>query len=369
MAIIPAVWLAFVLAIIPAGVQAQGNVVKIGAGVLTEQIILAEMTRLILEETGAEVQTHYGLAPEVLRAALEADRLDVYWEYTGQALVVYQKNPDRGLLVDPEKCYLAVSRADAELNLIWGRPLPANFTYGVLMNRKTAKNLKVGFLSDLAQLLPPEIEKSGKSKKQKSQVGQAKSKAPDNQTQLDQPKDKAEDKAEDQETQDQAVQAESDDQDAEAPTQVERKREDSAFILAMSPEFMERPDGWRIFASRFDLPKKSPGLLQSDPALMFSGLAEGQVDAIIGPVIDSRIILYDLVVIPLPRPFFPAYNPAPVWRAETAKAMAAALTKLDRLSQGLTDAVMSRLAWQVEVDHVPADKAAQNWLKQAGLND
>lgn len=355
--------------------RARGTAVRVGAGVLTEQVLLGEMTRQVLEAGGVEVETHFGLDAEVLRAALLADRLDVYWEYTGQALLVYQKNPDRGVLVDPDRCFQTVSEYDAKLDLVWGRPLPANFTYAVLMTGERARELKISFLSDMAALLPTAQSLTGQTGTKGQPAGQAPAKAaaqaPGGDTgkdaaQAPRGKDGRTPKKTDTQAADQARgKAQQDGQSAaDKPA---RDGDRTNFILALSPDFMERPDGWLVFAAKFGLPRKSPGLVALDPSLMFAGLNEAEVDAVIGPAIDSRMVLFDLVTIPLPQPFFPAYNPAPVWRAETAKLHPGSLEGLERLTAGLTGPVMSRLAWRIEVEHIPVEQVAADWLKQAGL--
>ncbi len=326
--------------------RAQAEAFRLGAGRSTVQIVLGQLTKQLLEQSGLRIETAFGLDPEVLHAALAAGRLDLYWEYTGQALVVYQRNPDRAVLIDPQACYRAVKEYDAAKGLVWGRAAPANLTYGLVMKKERAEELGVATSADLAALTPkpeePEeaVEPAGKKEKKADKKSEQK------------PTKKAADKTV-------PKKAESDVTTSELKIKLK---------LGLEPEFLNRPDGYKAFAKRFDFHFPPAQLVKLDPALIFKALDKGKIDAAVAPVVDSRITLYELTVIPLDQPFFPAYNPAPVWTQAARRKAGPELTeRIDRLAAALDAATLNKLVYLVEVEHVSPAEAAQSWIAQSGL--
>ncbi len=122
----------------------------IGGKDFTEQRILSKMTAIYLKEKGYQVNEVGSMASAVVRLALENNQIDLYWEYTGTALVLYQKQPAEA---DPERAYAKVSGKDKEKQLIWLNKADFNNTYAFLMQRDKAKELGIVTISDLANLV------------------------------------------------------------------------------------------------------------------------------------------------------------------------------------------------------------------------
>ncbi|HEV2557872.1 MAG TPA: glycine betaine ABC transporter substrate-binding protein [Microvirga sp.] len=128
--------------------SAQGKALVVGGKNFTEQLILAEMTTELLKAKGLRAEKKDGLASALLRQAQEKGEVDLYWEYTGTALVVYNKVEDR---LSPEQTYERVKELDGRKGLVWLKPSTANNTYAIALQADTAaqKNLKT--ISDLAK--------------------------------------------------------------------------------------------------------------------------------------------------------------------------------------------------------------------------
>jgi osmoprotectant transport system substrate-binding protein len=126
---------------------AQTKTVVVGGKNFTEQLLLAEMTTELLKSKGLVAEKKDGLASSLLRQAQERGEVDVYWEYTGTALVVYNKVEDR---LTPDETYARVKELDGKKGLVWLRPSSANNTYAIAMTADRARQKNLRTISDLA---------------------------------------------------------------------------------------------------------------------------------------------------------------------------------------------------------------------------
>lgn len=121
--------------------------IKIGSKGYTEQIILLKVLSVFLKENGYEVTEVPYMVSSVARAALEQAHIDLYWEYTGTALVMYHKQPPES---NPRIAFETVKEIDRGHNLIWLNSSKLNSTYTILMRQDKAKELDIASISDLA---------------------------------------------------------------------------------------------------------------------------------------------------------------------------------------------------------------------------
>lgn len=124
--------------------------IVVGGKNFTEQLLLAEMTTLYLEDKGYEVSKRDGMGSTVLRRAQENGQVDVYWEYVGTSLIVYNK-VEGGASMSPEEAYKKVKELDAEKGLVWLEPSDANNTYALAMREKQANELGIETISELVK--------------------------------------------------------------------------------------------------------------------------------------------------------------------------------------------------------------------------
>jgi osmoprotectant transport system substrate-binding protein len=121
--------------------------ITVGGKDFTEQQILTKMTSLYLKENGYDVEEADGMGSTVVRKALENGQIDLYWEYTGTALIVFLK---QDVVTDPDKAYETVKEIDKKNGLLWLNKSDVNNSYAVLMREDMAKELGIKSLEELA---------------------------------------------------------------------------------------------------------------------------------------------------------------------------------------------------------------------------
>lgn len=122
--------------------------VTVGGKDFTEQHLLSKITSVYLKEKGYEVKEASNMGSTVVRSALENGQIDVYWEYTGTALVIYQKQQ---VETDPDIAYEKVKEADKAKNLVWLDKANFNNTYAILMRKEQVEQLGIDSISKLAK--------------------------------------------------------------------------------------------------------------------------------------------------------------------------------------------------------------------------
>jgi osmoprotectant transport system substrate-binding protein len=119
----------------------------VGGKDFTEQFLLAEMTKQLLEHKGYKVEKKDGMGTNIVRAALEAGEVDLYWEYTGTALITFDKVTDR---LSPDETYAKVKELDAAKGLVWLAPSKANDTYALAIRKNNPHTDGMATISDMA---------------------------------------------------------------------------------------------------------------------------------------------------------------------------------------------------------------------------
>ena len=132
--------------------------ITVGSKEFTEQLILGQMSIMVLENAGATVKDQTRLAGSVaVRKALTSGQIDMYWDYTGTGWIVYLGHTKP--IEDSQKQYEAVAKEDLKENGIeWLPPAPANNTYAIALPSETADKLGVTKLSDLKPLFQEKPE-------------------------------------------------------------------------------------------------------------------------------------------------------------------------------------------------------------------
>jgi len=133
--------------VIAGGTAWAADTITIGGKNFTEQLIIAEITKQLLESKGYAVDKKDGMGTKIVRAALENGEVDLYWEYTGTSLITFNKIKER---LSPEETYNRVKQLDGEKGLVWLAPSKANNTYAYVVRPDNPKTDKMQTLSDLA---------------------------------------------------------------------------------------------------------------------------------------------------------------------------------------------------------------------------
>ncbi len=142
-----------------AEVTREGPTISVASKAWTEQLILGNMLLEILRSEGYAVEDRTGLGEsDVIRPALHAGQVDIYWEYTGTTLLTLMEHDPVG---DPDEAFNLVKEWDEQNNNVtWLDYAPANNTYTIMMQEDEAEELGLETISDLAAYIrenPEEI--------------------------------------------------------------------------------------------------------------------------------------------------------------------------------------------------------------------
>ena len=136
----------------PAEPQVNRGKVVVSSKEWTEPLVLGEITMQYLEYLGYDVEDRTALGPTpLLRDAMKADEIDIYWEYTSTVLVFEAGFEQAESL---EMSHSLVKEWDlAENNIIWGAPTTANNTYVLITTPEFAEENGFSTTSELAALI------------------------------------------------------------------------------------------------------------------------------------------------------------------------------------------------------------------------
>jgi osmoprotectant transport system substrate-binding protein len=133
--------------VLASAVSAQTIVV--GGKAFTEQQIMTAMTVALLKAKGFAPDRKAGMGSAAVRSALENGQIDVYWEYTGTALAVFNKITDK--FDSADAAYKKIKEVDGAKGIVWLDMSRANNTYAFAMNADDAKKRGVVTMSDYAK--------------------------------------------------------------------------------------------------------------------------------------------------------------------------------------------------------------------------
>lgn len=137
----------------------QPETIVLGSKVFTEQYILSEIYRQLIEShTRLRVITKTGLGgTQICFDALRTGAIDLYPEYTGTGLLVILQPPADSLKTLPMQAgpvFDFVSRAfQKKYGLHWGKPLGFSNSYCLMMRRKQAESVGISRISGLVGYL------------------------------------------------------------------------------------------------------------------------------------------------------------------------------------------------------------------------
>jgi osmoprotectant transport system substrate-binding protein len=123
--------------------------IVVGGKAFTEQQIMTAMTVALLKAKGFTPDRKAGMGSAAVRSALENGQIDVYWEYTGTALAVFNKINDK--FDSADAAYKKIKEVDAAKNIVWLNMSPVNNTYAFAMNADDAKKRGIVTMTDYAK--------------------------------------------------------------------------------------------------------------------------------------------------------------------------------------------------------------------------
>lgn len=133
--------------------------IRLGSKIFPEQYILINMYAMLIRGyTGLNVDTKTGLGgTKICFEALINDRIDMYPEYTGTALLAILQPPAdtvRQLGGDRDSVYDFVKKSfDEKYRLSWLDPIGFNNAYALMMRRSQAQQLGIHTITDLTTYL------------------------------------------------------------------------------------------------------------------------------------------------------------------------------------------------------------------------
>ena len=143
--------LVLLIGVLPGCAQPQKETIIVGSKDYTEQHILGHMLVMLIEaHTDLEVIHRDNLVAHVIFAAIEADALDVYVEYTG---TVFGHVFNRSETNDAQEVYdTTVSLLAEKHNIRMLGKLGFNNSFGFAVRRDTAERYGLQTFSDLAEV-------------------------------------------------------------------------------------------------------------------------------------------------------------------------------------------------------------------------
>jgi osmoprotectant transport system substrate-binding protein len=136
------------------GGELSGASFTVGSKEFTEQLIMGQITKLALENAGAEVTDQTGITGTVnVRKALESGEIDMYWEYTGTGYGEILGNEITDAPTDQQELFDEVAQQDAKNDIVWTALAPVNNTYAIATSADAQDEFGVSTLSDYAGLV------------------------------------------------------------------------------------------------------------------------------------------------------------------------------------------------------------------------
>lgn len=138
------------------------------------------------------------------------------------------------------------------------------------------------------------------------------------------------------------------------------------WTLGSSVEFAGRPlDGYPGMTKAYGFEFGS--IKPMDIGLMYTSIDSGQVDVIVAFATDARIEKVGLKVVEDDKYFFPAYNGAITVRNELLEAHPEIADAINAVIGKLDNETQTRLNARADIDNIPVDKVAEDYLKEIGV--
>ncbi|WP_034336928.1 ABC transporter substrate-binding protein [Deinococcus misasensis] len=269
-----------------------------------EAQLLGQIILLTLKDAGFEVTDKTSLGDTgVARKAILSGEIDVYPEYTGNAVYLFpEAKIASDKAQDPKEIFKLAKSLDAKNGITWLNPANVNNTWALALPAKFAKANKLSSYADLAGYL----SKGGNLKV------------------------------------------------AGSPEFFNRP---DAFQL------FENTYGFKLKADqKLLLAGATP--LQTQQA---AASGQNGVNAAMAYGTDGTIAALGLVVLKDPKNAQPVYQPAPIIRTEVLKANPKIQTLLNKAFRTLNQTGIQKLNAQIAVEGKPAREVAQTFLKSKGL--
>jgi len=126
---------------------ANDTVVRVGSKDFTENLIVAELYALALEDAGYKVERVMNIAGSLVHASILNNEIDLYPEYTGTGLItILGKSP----MTDEDEVYQTVKEEyEKQFDLVWLDYAKANDSQGIFISKRASDRYGINTISDL----------------------------------------------------------------------------------------------------------------------------------------------------------------------------------------------------------------------------
>lgn len=125
----------------------EGEAIRIGSKDFTENLLVAEIYALALENNGYEVERVPAISSAIVHTAIVNDEIDLYPEYTGTGLLTILQLP---METDPAKVFdIVKTEYNEQFDLTWLQYSEANDSQGLVITTAKAEELDIATISDL----------------------------------------------------------------------------------------------------------------------------------------------------------------------------------------------------------------------------
>ncbi|WP_431770578.1 glycine betaine ABC transporter substrate-binding protein [Streptococcus gallolyticus] len=127
--------------------QQSSTTIRVGSKDFTENLVIAEIYALALEDNGYTVERMSNISSSLIHNSIVNDEIDLYPEYTGTGLLSVL---GEDMETDPEKVYKIVKKEyEEQFNLTWLDYASANDSQGLVIRTEVANSLNIKTISDL----------------------------------------------------------------------------------------------------------------------------------------------------------------------------------------------------------------------------
>lgn len=127
--------------------QQSSTTIRVGSKDFTENLVIAEIYALPLEDNGYTVERVSNISSSLIHNSIVNDEIDLYPEYTGTGLLSVL---GEDMETDPEKVYKTVKKEyEEQFNLTWLDYASANDSQGLVIRTEVANSLNIKTISDL----------------------------------------------------------------------------------------------------------------------------------------------------------------------------------------------------------------------------
>lgn len=128
-------------------VQQSSTTIRMGSKDFTENLVIAEIYALALEDNGYTVERVSNISSSLIHNSIVNDEIDLYPEYTGTGLLSVL---GEDMETDSEKVYKTVKKEyEEQFNLTWLDYASANDSQGLVIRTEVANSLNIKTISDL----------------------------------------------------------------------------------------------------------------------------------------------------------------------------------------------------------------------------